>query len=355
MLLPSIIIICIAALVQWFFIKYSLKDMAYKAEISKSIVEPGEHFTIYSEIINYKRLPEIFLEIYEPIPYGADIHGNYNLGKSGRFIIKSFYLLARQKAISRISLSLTSRGQYTLPYVTIYGGDFLGAKSKDKTFPYIGKIVCIPKRIDSPNIIKALGSFLGEVSVRRFIMPDPVLTVGTREYTGREPLKDIHHAHSARQGRLMVRQYDYTLEPAITIILDTRLPIQSTKYNNIETCLSISRVIFEELDKLGAMFAFMTNTKSSFSERWHNVPDGLGSSHINELLGGLGCATYSTTESTISLLNRAIARCEQGRSYIIIMPIESTDNEVHRLLSLLKHISGGLVLLITPEGGEVTW
>ena len=46
-----------------------------------------------------------------------------------------------------------------------------------------------------------LSGFLGDVSVRRFIYEDPVLTTGFREYTGREPMKHISWTQSARGPR----------------------------------------------------------------------------------------------------------------------------------------------------------
>ena len=351
-MLPIILLLIVIALVvQRIFLAYSLKDITYKAYASQYLVEPGQVFSIYSEVSNPKRLPELFIELREPMPWEARINTEQKLSGDRRYTHKRFYILPRQKVTSRIDISLPGRGHYTMPKAYIFGGDFLGIKSKSLSFPFIKGIIVMPNRLEASKVTRTLGGFLGDASVRRFIMPDPVLTVGTRDYTGREPLRDIHHAHSARQNRLMVRQYDYTLEPAVTVLLNTAISPVPPRYHKVEACLCLARTVFEELDRAGAKFAFITNARSSYTERWNNVPDGLGPGHMNELLGGLGCASYATTnESFADMLEKAIHNCEQGRSHIIITPEE--DEKAAPLLARLKEASGGGVLVITPEEPE---
>jgi len=216
-------------------------------------------------------------------------------------------------------------------------------------FPFIKGIITMPRKLDAPHITNALGGFLGDVSVRRFILPDPVLTIGTRDYTGREPLRDIHHAQSARRNRLVVRQYDYTLEPAVTVLLNTAISPTPPRYHKVEASFCLARTVFEELDNAGAKFSFMTNAESSYTERWNDVPDGLGVGHLNELLGGLGCASYATTrESFAQMLIKAINKCEQGRSHVVLTPED--DKSIHPLLNRLREASGGGLIVITPDG-----
>ncbi|MCL2571466.1 MAG: DUF58 domain-containing protein [Defluviitaleaceae bacterium] len=349
MLVVIVVLILLAAVVQRITLAYALKGVTYKAYASQQLVEPNQAFTIYSEIENPKALPELFMELREPVPWEAKIIGNINITGDKRYTTKRFYIMPRQRVISKMELSLPARGNYRLPLAYMYGGDFLGVKSKSKTFPFLKGIIVMPNRLESPQVTKALGGFLGDVSVRRFIMPDPVLTVGTRDYTGREPLRDIHHAHTARQNRLMVRQYDYTLEPAVTVMLNTAISPVPPRYHKVENSLCLARTVFEELDNAGAKFSFITNAKSSYTERWNNVPDGLGPGHMNELLGGLGCASYATTRETYGdMIENAILKCEQGRSHIILTPED--DELVHPQLIRLREASGGQVLVITPDG-----
>jgi len=349
-MLPVIVVLLVIVFIlQKVSFAFSMKNVSYRAYSSLYLVEPDQVFTIYSEARNAKRLPELFIEFREPLPWQAKLHGDYRISGDSRYTFKRLYLLSYQKVTSQMDISLPARGHYSMPKAHVSAGDFLGIKTKTVTFPFIKGIIAMPKRLDAPHVIKALGGFLGDVSVRRFILPDPVLTVGTRDYTGREPLRDIHHAQSARRNRLVVRQYDYTLEPAVTVLLNTAISPTPPRYHKVEASFCLARTVFEELDSAGAKFSFITNAQSSYTERWNNVPDGLGPGHMNELLGGLGCASYATTRESFSeMLIKAINKCEQGRSHIILTPEE--DETVYPLLERLKEASGGGLMVITPDG-----
>ncbi len=67
-----------------------------------------------------------------------------------------------------------------------------------------------------------LGGVIGDISVNRFIFEDPMLTVGFSEYTGREPMRDISWTQSARLGRMMVKNYDHTVDLSVTILLNVQ-------------------------------------------------------------------------------------------------------------------------------------
>jgi len=339
-----IILIIVQRLILW----QSLKRITYHASVSHSIVEPGQIFTITSEISNHKVIPELFMELKEPIPWGAEIIGKYKTsGNDRRYLHKRFYIMGKQSILSKTDMRVHERGPYNMHDAVMSGGDFFGFSSRSKTFPYVRRVICIPEKMQVQALSKVLGSFLGDVSVRRFILPDPILTIGARDYTGREPIKDIHHAQSARQGKLMVRQYDHTLELAVTVVLNIALASHPPRYEKVEKCLSLARAVFEELSRLGVKFGFITNAKSSYNEHWQNAGDGFGQGHLNMLLCGLGCASIQTNESYDELLKRTAHTCESGRSHIIITP--EADNHVAASLRRLQEQSGGSLLILKAD------
>ena len=48
----------------------------------------------------------------------------------------------------------------------------------------------------------------GDVLVKRWIMPDPFLVGGLREYRAGDPMRSVHWGASARTGRMQVKTYD---------------------------------------------------------------------------------------------------------------------------------------------------
>ena len=63
--------------------------------------------------------------------------------------------------------------------------------------------------------------------MRRFILDDPSLLVGYREYTGREPMKQISWNQTAKTGRLTVRQNDHTTDRIAMVIVNMDLSVHA--------------------------------------------------------------------------------------------------------------------------------
>ena len=108
------------------------------------------------------------------------------------------------------------------------------------------------------HLRELLGSFLGDYSVQRYLYEDPVMTAGYREYTGREPMKQISWKQSAHSMGLMVREYDHTVEPVLTLLLNVETA-QERKEPVLETCYSLARTVCQELEDKGIKYVFCTN------------------------------------------------------------------------------------------------
>jgi uncharacterized protein (DUF58 family) len=63
----------------------------------------------------------------------------------------------------------------------------------------------------------------GEFTSRRFILPDPMLVNGIREYRTGDPQRNIHWGATAKTGRLEVKTHDYTVSPRLLVTLNTQI------------------------------------------------------------------------------------------------------------------------------------
>jgi len=228
------------------------------------------------------------------------------------------------------------------------GGDFLGLRETNRQFECVSEIVVMPRPAADAPELKALGNFLGDISVHRFIMEDPVLTLGFREYTGREPQRDISWVQSARMGRIMVKKYDYTLEPSVTVVVNIACGNENPDTALIERCYSLARTVCEQLEEQRIMYGFITNAIAVGSVGHSPViKDGLGQSHLMAILEILGRATYDYIEPFDVTIERAICSAEQGRSHVIITPFEYAGfNTGAKRLAVL---SGGETAVISAR------
>ncbi len=352
MVLFFILFILVVVLVERWSIKHSLDGVKYDVQLSEHLVEVDQQFQMVTTVRNASRRFIPFIRISEVVP--RDINVNARLYTSGfeenrAKINSTVYMMPRQKMTRRLNASLGARGLYLFEGATLYGGDFLGIAERPRYAKLRREAVVLPKRIATDDFNETLGGFMGDISVNRFIMEDPVLTLGFREYTGREPMKQISWPVTARMGRMMVKNYDHTLDITVAVVLN----VDSVYYGleakpYIEKCYSIARSVCEMLEDKHITYSFTTNAVAvGQMGAWEYVSDGLGSAHLATILEGLGRACYRHRIPRYDLMDNVRRQAEAGKAHIIITP--AIEDYPQREIDRLANYSGAGVLLLKGE------
>ncbi|MGC9064750.1 MAG: DUF58 domain-containing protein, partial [bacterium] len=202
--------------------KYALKGVRYSREISKKIVEVNEDFDIVTVIENRKALPVTFFQIIERFPATIQYRFRTDRFKTVEFLYHTItmFLLPYQRIKRTYVAYCDKRGRYIFSDVSLIAGDLLGLNTFTKGLDYWQEIIALPKPVDLREEIIPYGDYNGELSVERWIIDDPTMIIGIREYTGLEPAKTIHWPSSARHNSLMVRKFDFTMENTTMIFLN---------------------------------------------------------------------------------------------------------------------------------------
>jgi len=345
----AVLILC-AIGAEWVSLQDPLAKVAYDCRPSKAVVEPEEPFEIITTLQNARRFPVPFIKMEELLPASLEFLPPipaHRQDKGGLIRTGTLYLMPRQTLQRRQPALIRQRGRYFFRGATLFGGDFLGIRETSKQVHLSKELVVLPTTIDCPLLLENLGGFLGEISVNRFILEDPVLTLGYRDYTGREPQKAISWSQSARAGKLMVKKYDHTLELSVTVILsvDSGTGDHRQDPQEIEHCFSIARAVCETLEDRGVQYGFLTNaTAAGAMGCWSLLEEGLGAQHFYTILEGLGRATYDRTQSFAHLLHRAAKRAQQGQAHIIITP--ALLPEFQPMINRLRDLTGSQITVL---------
>lgn len=346
-----LLLIVLAAVLQWLSRKHCLDGLRAEAGVDRRFAECGEHFTLTTSVVNPRRLPVFFLHLSEQIPLemrveltGAGVVRLEAFG-SAATLEQTTYIMPRQRLTRTMSASIPHRGRFVFQDVTLQAGDFLGLEERSVRFPIYREIVILPVRADMAAFEPAFGKYLGDISVRRFILSDPILTAGFREYTGREPQRDISWPQSLRNGRLMVKQYDYTSELTATVMVN----VFYGSREEIERCFSVARSVCERLEEKRVTYSFLTNACiTAGSGSWSYIGDGLGSRHLDTILEGLGSATYGYIFPLSRLLEQAGKGWEEARGFILITPA-LTGADMERVRRLERETGQRVLILTVPE------
>lgn len=298
--------------------KYGFKNLHHMRTLSKSMVEIGEPFEVHTVIENRKSLPVPYLRITEKFPAALNCKGIIDeREEDGYFEFSTAMFVMPYQRVKRIySFIGNKRGYYTFRNVSLIVGDFIGLNTFSVTKYYLQELVVMPKVLDLDENLVPYGSYYGQVSVKRWIIDDPLMNVGIREYTGNEPEKHIHWPSSLKYGNLMVKEFDFTSEYSVNIILNvecTQPFWRGIEKDEIETCISLCRGIVEELEKNKILYSFINNSYggsgvTSYSSNYENV------------LNILGKVSYGAAIKFETLIDSIINKREKFTTFIVVTP-----------------------------------
>lgn len=309
------------------------------------VAEPGQPFHVEITLKNKSRRVIPFLRVCEDFEAGVDPVG-YEVPRDSRDVCHvgfTTWLRPRQSLKRAIPVTAASRGRYVLRQFHLYSGDFLGLQEQSATCGRFHEVVVAPREIEMERLNDMFGGFMGEVSVNRFIMEDPVLTLGYREYTGREPMKTISWAQSARTGALMVKKYDYTLEPTVSVLLNVETNVADAE-PLLETCFSMARTVCAMLERKGVKYSFASNAILGGAPADPGATgEGLGRHHFMGILEHLGRATYAYNVSMSKMLEKESNR---GAAAGCILITPGGDGESIHAINRLREAAGGNLLVL---------
>lgn len=333
------------------------ENIEYHFSSDRHLVGCGEEFCLSSALVNHRRLPVLFLHLTEELPREMMVQ----TGDSGavlqereqfdsgivRRVEQTFYLMPRQKLTRTLTATLSARGCYRFRPSILKTGDLLGLEEYELPLQRSCEIVVYPEKADLPAFDQAFGNWYGDISVQRFILPDPILTIGFHEYSGREPMKDISWPRTLRSGKMMVKEYDHTSEPAVTVMLNTSKAGRETS----EACFRAMRTVCEKLETEGIAYSIVSNTATpgGISSRLM-VNDGIGRLHLLNVLEGLGRASATAGADFPHLLRACRSRDYSDRGFLLVTPPLSPENR--SALRSFEKQTGKIVLCVEVRGGD---
>lgn len=334
--------------------EYTLDKVDFRREIQEGIVEIDEPFPIDYIVENQKWLPVSFLQIKGNYPVSFTFMDKSNVQNRGLSKIHTITLnlLPYQRVTRTYKLVAHKRGRHFLHEGILISGDFIGLQTVSKTVEQrIREITVLPKAMDLNETLEPYGNYYGDISVNRWIIEDPILNRGLREYTGNEPEKHIHWPSSLKTGELLVKNFDYTTDHSAVMVLNTNMNkhIWGKKDpEKIEDCFSLSRSILESFESTGIPYGLASNVGTIhqyFGKTLTNI--GYGPGHLRELLESLGRAEHYARESFKRLLEKLRESSDGNRTYVIVTPTMIEEDVA--ALEELRRASGKIILITLSQ------
>ena len=321
-----------------------LRNLYAHFSIDTKLSEPGEIITLRYTVRNNSLFPILYAgltlrldTVFSPEENEDFMQKHAVSDFAGTLISHNFYLAPKRQFTGKLRFSIRQRGVYDLGRYYLEFGDFLGLKPRVLSDDIGIRLICTAAPCDTPSI-KALGGELGAVSVRRFLYDDPIMVLGYRDYSGREPLKQISWNQSAKTGRMIVRQHDFTTDRAAVVVVN----IDPTSRRLMEHCLSLTSSVCKLLEKEQIPYAMLSNGDLQ------SLTEGLGANHLFFIQRRIGLSRHTGYTGFASVIDDCLRRKKHSCTHIIITPSldESTQAAINRLA---RHIDQEPIVLCAEK------
>lgn len=205
---------------------FNLKKLTYKRYFSRKSVFEGEKLEMVEVIRNVKLLPVPWLRaesrISPNLKFGSGAISEEREISANRYHRSVFFMGPFSQITRRHTVTCLGRGHYEAGSVALTAGDLFGLALKEKQLQTDCSLDVYPRLLSEDELDTPSTRWQGELTVKRWIMPDPFLTSGVRDYRAGDPQRDIHWRATARTGQLQVKVRDYTADPRMLVVLNVQ-------------------------------------------------------------------------------------------------------------------------------------
>jgi len=348
-----IVILLLAALLE----SLSLRGGAGCADgdfsLSKTRAEAGETVELDLTARNLGRLPISYLSLRLGFPLSAQLpeDADTRRDRSLLTVTEVFRLWGRRSRSRALAFSIPKRGVHTVAGRELARGDFLGLRLSTGRLDCRKTLLVYPPPLRSSALLEALGSECGEMSARRWLLRDPVLTLGVREYTGNEPMHEISWSQTARRGELMVREFDFTRSLNCCVLLSVSGLSEDDEDELLDRCCGAARTVCDALIARGVEAALYTNASlvGYRAEPVRSATASLG--RQMDVLDILARVSPVACSSPAELAAAALEEQRGAAAFVLISP--HADAATAAALQILNARSGFGALTVAVDSLEV--
>lgn len=286
----GIIVLAVVSFQGWLIARFVFNKLEYECRFSVKEAYEGDDIFLVEVLHNKKFLPVPWLKVDINSSRWLDFANTKSvIAQDFRYVTSSFFLKSYQKITRKWKLRCLKRGVYTIKSVTLVSGDLVGNNTISKPVKIDAAITVYPSIIDIRDSFIPVRQFQGDLIVKRWILDDPFIVSGAREYAPGDSMNRVHWSATARNGSLMVKKNDFTAQTGLTVLLN----IQSTEQEYfdiiykelIEYGIKAAATIFDLLLREGSPVRFVSNGSTIDGEgKMILTKEASGREHVAQLM-----------------------------------------------------------------------
>ena len=237
------------------------RDLAMELHFGDGHVYAGNKVLLTETLENRKKLPLPFLEAAFRIPKGIWFADTENLIISDYNYKRDIFSLRGMESVTRrYELDCRKRGVYRISQVKAAAATLLHRGRYTMELDLVDELYVYPARINVSSLVQLCDSLMGTVESRSTYIEDPFAFLSIREYTTRDPMKNINWKATAKTGKLMVNTFSSVRAEQFMIYLDIEDRNILKNEDAVEEGISIAASLCERLIRAGLPAGLMINT-----------------------------------------------------------------------------------------------
>ncbi|MGF7056385.1 DUF58 domain-containing protein [Brassicibacter mesophilus] len=322
--------------------KISFKNIEYKRYLDKERVFINEKVKMTTEIVNRKLLPLPWIEVRAEIPNEFILKDQKvtMINEKSKKIYRVITSLISFQRIKRYNtLYCNKRGYYSVYDTKLSIGDIFGFATAEKYISYPMVLIVYPEIKPLEKLVVRNNGLQGEVSVKRWIIPDNTEVIGAREYTSSDSFNAIDWKTTARVGNLYVKKFDFTADPSIVTILNvqtSKVHWQDVKTDIIEKGIDLIAAITQKAINEKISIGYTSNAYFNGENQELFIEPRIGLSQKTIILEALAKTSY-TRRISIEELFKSKIKCFSFKSTIVLLTAYISDGLRTELNYYAKH------------------
>ena len=267
MLLFAVAVLLLLSGFESYYRNHWWQSVRLDLQFGESHVYAGDKVILTEVLENRKKLPLPLVEAAFRIPKGIWFTDAENLIISDYNYKRDVFSLRGMESVTRrYEIDCRRRGIYPISQVKAEAGSlfykerYLMEQSEDEWNGSCDSLFVYAARTDVSSLVRLCDSVFGERESRSTYMEDPFSFRSIRDYTTRDPMKNINWKASAKTGSLMVNTFTSVQAEEFRILLDIEDKNVIRQEEEVENGISIAASLCRQLIRAGHPAGLMVNT-----------------------------------------------------------------------------------------------
>lgn len=337
------------------YTKYCFQNLDFKIELSKAEVFEGDSLTSKEVISNKKFLPAVWLEVQFLVSRNLRFDDMKIDALDNEFYKKDvFSILPYQRVTRKFNVKALKRGYYSLSNFTLTISDiFILYKyllqTDDEKFLYV-----YPRLLLGTDFDLKFHNIIGELETKKYLLEDPFMLKGIRDYTPYDSMKTVNWSASVRTGSLKVNEFNSSSSMEVIILLDTTHYSSWNPETDREESIRIAASMATKCISKNIPVSLYSNGINELSQNNINISYANGKTGLELIYRNLACINLKNEKLNFSDMLKNLKTESDTDSLYIVISHHYDESFANELLALKKFNTDVNLILVKSSDSDPT-